>query len=325
MIYWNLFGNTLIISIRTVFKPALKINYTANSDSMYCYCKSKILKIVLMLSVVCIRVSSRNTTDFTATGRFVRRLVGYDACWYWKIFLAVNWFGKKAKKTIYLLKLISPWTKWTKRWFLQSLNVPLRRTITSSHVAEVRQTEETPVSDSHWSITSNHWALTSQSKNHSYWTSIAFYTTILSVNSTNHAAIWDSLPTASCQVCGCVSDVSLRTSIPSGKDCCENEKRENATTWTINKSGRIMGPTVVATTDTSHKWKNSSALSNSMTGRIKTVPLTSSERSSVADVSRTPQLLLIKNQADTIRVRRYGFVTKGFLFLSVTICTMFNR
>ena len=192
------------------------------------------------------------------------------------------------------------------------LGVPLRRTITSSHVAEVRQTEETSVSDSHWPITSNHWALTSQSKDHSYWTPIAFYTTILSVNSTNHATIWDYLPTASCQVCGCVSNASLGTSIPSGKDCCENEKRENATTWTINKSG---DPTVVATTDTSHKWKNSSALSTSMTDRVKTVPLTLSERSSVADVSRIPQLLLIKNQADTIRVRRYGFGTEGFLFL----------
>lgn len=205
------------------------------------------------------------------------------------------------------------------------LGAPMGRRITPSCVLVAQQIEKTSVSESHWPIASNHWVLTSQYKDHAYWTPIAFHTTILSVNSTSHAKIWDSTPTASSRVCGCVSEASFGTSMSLGADRCGNEKRENATTWAINKSGRIMGPTIMATAEISHKWKKSTVRSTSMTDRIKTVASASSKRSSVADVSRTPRLLSIKNQADSIRERRCGSGTEGFLFLLIAVCTMFNR
>lgn len=203
------------------------------------------------------------------------------------------------------------------------LGVPLGSTITSSYVRVVHPTQEISDSNSHSPVTSNHWAPTSQSKEHSYWTPIAFHTTVLSVNSTNQATIRNSTPTGGSQGCGCVSDVSVGTSILSGEDRCRNAKKGNATTWTINKSGKIMGSTIVATADTVHKWKNSTAPSTLMPNRIKTIASISSE-SSVANISRTPQLLVIKNQADSSRIKGAGFGTKRFLFLSMGCFTIFN-
>lgn len=151
------------------------------------------------------------------------------------------------------------------------LGVPLGRTITSSHVARAHPTEETSGSNSHWPLTFNSRVPTSQPKEHSYWAPIALQTTILSVKSTNHATIWDSTLTAPSQVCQCVSDASPGTLIPSEKSPCGNVKNENTTTWTINKSGRIIGPTIVSTVALSHNWQNSTARSTSMTDQIKTL------------------------------------------------------
>ena len=204
------------------------------------------------------------------------------------------------------------------------LRASMRRTITSSCVVVMQQKEEISVSKSHWFIVFNHWTLTSQYKNHFYWISIVFHTTVLSVNSTSHVTIWNSISTASSRVCECVSEVSLETLMFLKADRCENEKRENAT-WIISKSERIMNSTIMITADISHKWKKSTVRSTSMTDRIKTVASTSSERSFVTNVSCTSRLLSIKNKADSIRERRCESETEDFLFLLIVVCTMFNR
>ena len=197
------------------------------------------------------------------------------------------------------------------------------RTSTLSDVTVAYQTIETSDSNSHWPITLNSRLPTSQSREHAYRTPTVFHTTILSVTNTNHATIWVSTPTASFQACRCVSDPVSGTSIPSGKDRCGNERSVNATTWTINKSGRIIGPTVVAIAVTSHKWKNTTTQLTPM--KLKTVASMSLDVSSVADESRTPRLLAVKNQAHSIRPREYKYGTLVFFILSIAICTMLNR
>lgn len=219
-------------------------------------------------------------------------------------------------------------TSSAKQDFFQSstkiLEVSPRDTITSSRVAVAQRTEETSASHSIWRATSNHWDASSQYKNHLTWTPITFHTTLLSANSISYVTVWNSVPTASVQKCGCVSDVNF-ASASSRNVRCENAKKENATTWTINKSGRVMGPTVVAVTDISPKWVNSTLRSTSMAHRIEIVVSSKSEPSSVADISRASQPLLMKNQADSIRMRKYGFGIIGFCFLSVAVSTMFSR
>ena len=205
-----------------------------------------------------------------------------------------------------------------------TVGVPLKDTISSSYGKMVQQTGKPPVSNSHWPGTSHTEALSSQSKDHSGGTSGASHATILSVNSTTQTTMWNSIRTVASQVCNCVDDVVSGTSAPTGADRCGNGKKQNATTWSMNKAGRLMGATIAATTKASHIWKNSHPRSTSMANPTETVASASSNQSPAADVSRNPQLLLVKNHADSIRGRKQGFGLGISLFVSIAVCTMLD-
>ena len=202
---------------------------------------------MLILFIVCVRILFQNTINFTMTGKFVYQIIEYT-CWYWKIFLTMNWFEKKNKEmnfsimhsrkmkhhfsksetaTKFMIQIDQQTqTKTVSRIVIlistriiihffstfDILKISMKRTIISNYVKVTQQIKKTSVSKSHWFIIFNHWILTNRFKNHFNWISIVFHITILSVKSTNHAIVCDFISITSSRVCKCVSQVNLETS-----------------------------------------------------------------------------------------------------------------
>lgn len=229
------------------------------------------------------------------------------------------------------------------------------RAITSNWITMTQRTKKFSISNSRWFVIFNHRILSSQHKNDFNWIFITFYITLLSVNSISYVTVWNFFRTTLFHECECVDNVNFASTfskkiryenakkyntttwiinkfdkimnffVTTATDNFHKWKNFNTTTWTINKFDRIMSFIVTIATDNFYKWKNFISRSISTIYRLEIVVSSTSKSFFVTNVSNTHQILLMKNQTNSMRTKKYEFETKNFFLLSIAFCTIFNR
>lgn len=172
---------------------------------------------------------------------------------------------------------------------------------------------------SNWPVTPTHWTPTGLSKGQLHWPPIGFPTSVTLLNPTRHSSIWSASSRVYENIFQSASFDKSTASISARVNSCQDEAGSNFTSWSMRGSGRIVGPTFKAASNIPHKWAKSTAPPTSMTEVITSVVSSPFNRTPTSNISQTPLLFSLKNQADSLKSGTYEIGSWSFLFFLIAV------